>query len=137
MADRATSGESEQRRRAGDYILGRMSETERERAERDLEIDAAFRDAVIALAEDMHIFGRAETPASPSPERWQAIVARIADLPQMRQADLSGIDPEKPVIGTAKRTVGMGLHALPNRRAIIVALGLIAAFALGYLAGRL
>ncbi|QDC00655.1 hypothetical protein [Mesorhizobium sp. 8] len=135
MADRATSGESEQRRRAGDYILGRMSESERERAERDLEIDAAFRDAVIALAKDMHVFGRTGTP--PSPERWQTIVARIADLPQMRQADLSGIDPEKPVIGTVKRTVGMGLHALPNRRAIVVALGLIAAFALGYLAGRL
>lgn len=137
MADRAASGDGEQRRRAGDYILGRMSETERERAERDLEIDAAFRDAVIALAEDMRVFGQTETPAPPSPERWQAITARIAELPQMRQADLSGIDPEKPLIGSARRTVGMGLHALPNRPAIAVALGLIAAFALGYLAGRL
>ncbi|MBN9242312.1 MAG: hypothetical protein J0I98_05920 [Mesorhizobium sp.] len=137
MANRAASGDGEQRRRAGDYILGRMSETERERAERDLEIDAAFRDAVIALAEDMRVFGQMETPASPSPERWQAITARIAELPQMRQADLPGIDPEKPLIGSVRRTVGMGLHALPNRRAIAVALGLIAAFALGYLAGRL
>jgi anti-sigma-K factor RskA len=137
MADRAASGDGEQRRRAGDYILGRMSESERARAERDLEVDAAFRDAVVALAEDMRVFGRMETPAPPSAERWQAIAARIAELPQMRQADLSGVDPEKPVIGTVRRTAGMGLHALPDRRAMFVALGLIAAFALGYLAGRL
>jgi len=137
MANRAASGDSEQRRRAGDYILGRMSEIERERAERDLEVDAAFRDAVIALAEDMRVFGRAETSAPPSSERWQAIAARIADLPQMRQADLGGIGTEKPVVGAVRRTVGMGLHALPNRRAVFVALGLIAAFALGYLAGKL
>ena len=134
MAKGATSGDGGQRKRAGDYILGRMSDVERERAERDLEVDAAFRDAVIALAEDMHVFDRAEAPALPPAARWQAIAARIAELPQMRAA---GIDPEKPVIGTVKRTRGIGLHTMPNRRAWLVALGLIAAFALGYLAGRL
>jgi len=134
MVGGATNSDGGQRKRAGDYILGRMSEAERERAERDLEVDAAFRDAVIALAEDMHVFGRAETPVVPSAERWQAIATRIAELPQMRQA---GIDPEKPVVDTVKRTVGIGLYTTPDRRALFVALGLVVAFALGYLVGKL
>ena len=41
--------------RAGDYVLGLMNDAERERAERDLEIDPAFRDAVLQLAERMHM----------------------------------------------------------------------------------
>lgn len=128
--------DGERGKRAGDFILGRMGEAERERAERDLEFDPAFRDAVVRLAEEMRLFDRAEAAGNDG-DRWKLVAARIADLPQMRQADLPGIDPEKPVIGKVKRTVGMGLHALPNRRAIAVALGLITAFALGYLVGRL
>ncbi len=33
--------------RAGRYVLGLMDDEERERAERDLEIDPAFRDAMV------------------------------------------------------------------------------------------
>lgn len=136
MAGNAASSDgSSYRKRAGDYILGLMNEAERQRAERDLEVDAAFRDAVIELAESMHLFDRAAE--APSAERWQTIAARIAELPQMRQANLSGIGTQKPVIGTVKRTIGMGLHALPNRRAVMVTAGLIVAFALGYLAAKL
>ena len=37
--------------RAGDYVFGLMNDKERARAERDLEIDPAFRDAVLSLDE--------------------------------------------------------------------------------------
>lgn len=135
MAGNAAGSEGNgYRKRAGDYILGLMDDAERERAERDLEVDAGFRDAVIELAESMHVFDRA--PEAPSAQRWQAIAARLAELPQM-QANLGGIRISKPVIDAPKRLVGIGLHALPSRRAVAIALGLIAAFALGYLAGKL
>ena len=42
--------------RAGRYVLGLMDDDERERAERDLEIDPAFRDAMMVIAERMHVF---------------------------------------------------------------------------------
>ena len=41
--------------RAGSYVLGLMGEAERERAERDLEVDAEFRDAVLHIAERLHL----------------------------------------------------------------------------------
>ena len=136
MAGNAAGSEGNgYRKRAGDYILGLMNETERQRAERDLEVDAAFRDAVIELAENMHVFDR--TPEPPAAERWRTIASRIAELPQMRQAGLGGIETGKPVIRSLKHTVGMGLHVLPNRRAALVAAGLVAAFALGYLVAKL
>jgi anti-sigma-K factor RskA len=134
MAEQFRSSEA-YRKRAGDYILGRMSVTERERAERDLEVDVAFRDAVMELAETLHVFDRASAPDAPPDRRWQAIAARITELPHMRQAGLGGT--ARPRIDTAPRTIGMSLHALPSRRALVVALGLAVAFALGYLAGRL
>ena len=41
------TGEADRMSRAGSYVLGLMDEADRERAERDLEIDPAFRDAVV------------------------------------------------------------------------------------------
>ena len=80
MAGNAASSDgSNHRKRAGDYILGLMNEAERQRAERDLEVDAAFRDAVIELAESMHVFDR--TAGVPSADRWRTVAARIAELP--------------------------------------------------------
>ena len=124
--------DSERGKRAGDYVSGLMNDEERERAERDLEFDPAFRDAVIRLAESMHVFDRA--PQALPAERWQTIAARLADLPQMRAATGDGHSAAVPF---KRRPPGMGLHALPCRRAILVSLGLIAAFALGYLVGTL
>jgi len=70
--------------RAGDYVLGLMNDAERERAERDLEIDPAFRDAVLQLAERMHMFDRAEKPGGLPANHWELVTQRIAELPQMR-----------------------------------------------------
>jgi hypothetical protein len=129
--------DGERGKRAGDFILGRMDEAERERAERDLEFDPAFRDAVIRLADEMRVFDRAEAPGDDG-ARWKLVAARIAELPQMRPAASDGPPARRPTIDPLnRRPVGMGLHALPGSRAVFVALGLVTAFALGYLVGKL
>lgn len=127
------TGESDRIARASDYVLGLMNERDRERAERDLEIDPAFRNAVMQLAERMHLFDRAATQDANRP--WQGVAARIAELPQMSQIgqDKAG----KRIIDGPHPPVGIGLHALQGRLAVAVAAGLIIAFAFGYLAGRL
>lgn len=131
------ASESDRVARAGDYVLGQMNDAERERAERDLEIDAAFRDAVVQLAERMHVFDRAK-PAE-GEERWTEITQRIADLPQMRTSGLGGSDAKSPTVirSLSQRPHGIGLHALGGRRGFVVTVGLIVAFALGYLSGKL
>lgn len=75
--------------RAGDYVLGLMNDAEREPAERDLEIDPDFRDAVVQLAERLHIFDRAEGARWPCPAiiGW-LVIQRLAELPQMRSSGL-------------------------------------------------
>jgi anti-sigma factor RsiW len=149
--------------RAGRYVLGLMDDEERERAERDLEIDPAFRDAMVEIAERMHVFDRLPAPdqlTDTAPQDgWRLIKERIAAMPQMRPAPeptppepapveltqtgapvtfgrrrsdrLRGtIMPEMP-----SKTIGTGLHSAPGRQALVLALCLIAAFALGYVAG--
>ncbi|HEY6630599.1 MAG TPA: hypothetical protein VIZ90_04025 [Rhizobiaceae bacterium] len=153
--------------RAGRYVLGLMDDEERERAERDLEIDPAFRAAMVEIAERMHVFDRMPAPeqAVGQPagvarrDYWPLIKEKIQAMPQMREtpssveptppesmpsgppaafgrrrSDRMGgqIVPEKPA-----KTVGIGLHAMPGHRALVLALCLIAAFVLGYVAGRL
>ena len=111
--------EGERVKRAADYVSGLMNETERARAERDLEFDPAFRDAVLRLADEMRLFDRTEIPGS-RPERWERVARRIAELPQMRAAGVESL---------SRRRIA--------RRAIVVAFGLIAAFMLGYLTAKL
>lgn len=141
--------------RAGRYVLGLMDDEERERAERDLEIDPAFRDAMVEIAERMHVFDRLPAPdqatGKPPQDYWRLIKEKIAAMPQMRAA-AEPAEPKLPVTfgrrrsdklrGTIApevppRTVGTGLHAVQGNRALVLALCLIAAFALGYVAGRL
>ena len=125
--------ESDRIARAGDYVLGLMNDTERQRAERDLEIDPAFRDAVVRLAERMHVFDRAE-PALPA-NHWVLVTQRLAELPQMRSIGLDGSKPT-PVIRSLERgPYGIGVHSFGGRRGAIIAVVLIAVFAFGYLVG--
>ncbi|KAA3445933.1 hypothetical protein C7I87_31095 [Mesorhizobium sp. SARCC-RB16n] len=131
------AGESDRIASAGDYVLGLMNDAERERAERDLEIDPAFRDAVVQLAERMHVFDRAEKPAGAN--HWALVTQRLAELPQMRGVGLGGNDAKSQTMirSLSRPPYGVGVHALGGRRGLFVAIGLIAAFALGYLAGKL
>jgi anti-sigma-K factor RskA len=118
--------------RAGHYVLGLMDNEERERAERDLERDGEFRDAVLRLAERMHVLD-----ADPAPDgRWRAISERIAEMPQMHGVAPSKILPVASHIANPKAAIHrVGLHSIPGWRAVLVAASLIAAFALGYVAG--
>lgn len=124
-------------KRAGDYIFGRMNESERQRAERDLEVDVAFREAVLALAESMHLFERRAAAEKPPAERWRIIAARIAELPQMRRADVAITAPEPRAEALSQGRFGTALRSLANPRLLTIVFGLGAAFVLGYLAAKL
>ncbi|RUX02285.1 MAG: hypothetical protein EOS71_06435 [Mesorhizobium sp.] len=129
------AGESDRIARAGDYVLGLMNEAERERAERDLEIDPAFRDAVVQLAERMHVFDRAEKPAGAN--HWALVTQRLAELPQMRSVGLGGAKPTPVIRSLERRLYDVGVHSLGGRRGAVIAIVLTVVFALGYLVGRL
>jgi hypothetical protein len=134
------ASESDRITRAGDYVLGLMNDRERQRAERDLEIDPAFRDAVLRLAERQRAFDPA-TPLDGAPDdRWKVVTQRIAELPQMRLAGFGDSDRGRQVTPPAihrlgRSPYGVGLHAVGGRRGFIIAIALMAAFALGYLTG--
>lgn len=135
--------------RAGRYVLGLMDDDERERAERDMETDAALRHAMVEVAERMHVFDRMPAPDEFPSDDWLLIKERIAAMPQMRPAPQLEPAPPEPQVTFGRRRsdkvrativpqagpVGTGLHAVPGRRGLVLALCLIAAFALGYVAG--
>ncbi|SFO16789.1 hypothetical protein SAMN03159463_01324 [Mesorhizobium sp. NFR06] len=134
------SSESDRVARAGDYVFGLMNDRERARAERDLEIDPAFRDMVLRLDERL----RALNSVAPGrrANHWELISRRLAELPQM-QTRLAGsaspeVEPPPMMIHRLERKpYGIGPHSLGGRLGLVIALALVAAFALGYLAGTL
>lgn len=125
------NSETDRLSRAGNYVLGLMSEADRERAERDLEVDAAFREAVLGVAERMRILDFA--PRSDAGD-WKLIAARIGQMPHMR-----GVAATAGMAGRASAEAAMPLlqrlEAWPGRRALPIVVGLAIAFALGYAAG--
>ncbi|TGS19130.1 hypothetical protein EN852_002050 [Mesorhizobium sp. M2E.F.Ca.ET.209.01.1.1] len=134
------SSESERVARAGDYVFGLMNDRERARAERDLENDPAFRDTVLRLAERLRALDPAAAEARGN--RWELVTQRLAELPQM-QARLAGIaapEAEPPPVmihRLERKPYGVGLHSLGGRLGFVIALALLAAFALGYIVGTL
>ena len=162
MGDTILGDRGDRMDRAGRYALGLMDDAERERAERDLEIDPAFRDAMMDIAERMHVFDHMPTPRDAAEEDgWRLLKERIAAMPQMRpapamestspepsQSELTQSGPQATfgrrrsdklrgtiVPEAPAKTIGTGLHSVPGRRALVLALLLVAAFALGYVAG--
>jgi hypothetical protein len=134
------SNESDRVARAGDYVFGLMNDRDRARAERDLKIDPAFRDTVLKLAERLRALDPAGSSTEGQDARWKLVSQRLAELPQMhaRPAGLAEADPPPVVIHRLQRKpYGVGLHALGGRLGFVIALALLAAFALGYLAGTL
>jgi len=127
-------GDNSRVARAGDYILGLMNDAERERAERDLEVDAAFRDTVMQMAERMRVFDRTSPENTPPDgDRWKFIAGRIAELPQM-QFSVIGSSTTHPA--NSNRAGRFSFLSTPSARAWALGVALILAFALGYLAGR-
>jgi anti-sigma-K factor RskA len=118
--------------RAGNYVLGLMGEADRERAERDLEVDAEFRDAVVRIAERMRLIDLAPAQETEAADQWKLIARRINEMPHLwlgGNAPAQAFDADKPA------AIGRGLHAVPSQRAAALAITLIAAFIAGYLAG--
>lgn len=123
--------------RAGDYILGVMDEAERERAERDLERDPAFRDAVMRLSVQLHALDRTARPARIPDGMWAAIEARIAEMPQMRAAvgPAARDAATRPGLPLRGRMRWLSPASLGGWRGALVAAGLVLACGVGYLAG--
>jgi anti-sigma-K factor RskA len=132
------ASESDRIARAGDYVFGLMDDRERARAERDLQIDPAFRDAVLRLAERMRAFDPAATSSGRSDKRWNQVAQRLSELPQMRPAGLDESEARPAMIHRLQRKpYGVGVHSLGGRLGLVIAIALLAAFALGYLVGTL
>jgi len=128
--------------RAEDYVLGLMNEAERLRAERDMALDPEFRDCVLELAQKLQRLHDMKRPGKSADEAWNEIAQRIADLPQMagmnrtrRQA--APARAARPRAGARRPVVGRGLHETGGRRGLVVAVGIAAVFAIGYLVGYL
>lgn len=125
--------------RAGNYVMGLMNDAERERAERDLERDASFRDAVLSVAERMRLVGAGAMQKGEPDERWRMVSARLGDLPQMRgvvpdiEASLA-VRPKRPARGFA-RVLEVAVGFLPSRRTAAIGLLVLATFGIGYAAG--
>ena len=129
--DKRMTSEADRMSRAGSYVLGLMDEADRERAERDLEIDAAIPRC-----------GGAHRRALASDRSWPGDTGRrvrsmeIAGAAHRRDAAYAARRARAPAATPETRNpaaVGRGLHAVPSPRAIM-AVALIAAFAAGYLA---
>lgn len=127
------NSEGERLSRAGNYVLGLMSEADRQRAERDLEIDPVFRDAVLRVAERMKVLDFAPQPDARPDEQWKSIAERIAAMPQMRGMGEASAAVTIRWPTDEAEPVGRGLHDVPSRRAVACAIALAAAFVAGYL----
>jgi len=128
--------------RAEDYVFGLMDEHERERAERDMEVDAEFRDCVMVLAERLRRLREPHGPISISDDAWNEISDRIATMPQMTAGDAAarlaamGVqapDPSRKGLLRVKRPFA---HHFDGWRGTVIAGALAAAMAVGYFAGQ-
>jgi anti-sigma-K factor RskA len=126
--------ETDRLARAGNYVFGLMDEAERERAERDLERDTSFRDAVMEIAERQRLAKLRETPETNG--RWQAVSAHLAGLPQMQslQNEIKPAAPspaasDNPSLETSRFDRPMAL------RLAMLATLVLTAFVLGYVMG--
>jgi anti-sigma-K factor RskA len=131
------TGEPDRMARAGNYVLGLMNADDRERAERDLEVDPAFRDAVVGIAARMRIIDLGPAPRADNSDQWKQLARRIAEMPHMpsvepQSAPTPGRRSSAPPKVQAKKR---GLPAAPSWRVVAIVACVIAAFAAGYLAG--
>lgn len=129
--------ETDRMARAGHYVHGLMSEAERERAERDLERDAAFRDAVLEIAERERLSRARSGLEEADRASWEAVSARLAALPQMRNQHAGrSHDVTREAAPAVSRRERAGWVAAPSAwRGVLLAAALFTAFAVGYVAG--
>jgi hypothetical protein len=128
--------ETDRLARAGNYVFGLMDEAERERAERDLERDASFRDAVMEIAERQRLATLGEAPEVEG--RWQAVSAQLAGMPQM-QALQNEIKLSVASLAAVEDLPSVAMPSRPDRPAVLrlamLATALLTVFVLGYVMG--
>lgn len=119
--------------RAEDYVFGLMDAKARERAERDMETDAEFRNCVMEVAERLRRLHASREAARLPETTWREIGARIAAMPQMASVSPGAL---RTVPGTGSSGVKQPFaHQFGGWRGAAVAACLIAALGAGYLAG--
>lgn len=147
--------------RAKRDVLGLMDEQERELAERHLEVDAVFREAIVETAERMQVLGHQPSLKKTPHDPWLLIKERIDALPQMlgrgpkrsiteedrrravsgRAATFGRRKTDNPMTRALPETVTpaavtkAGRQALQGHTVVMLALALIFAFTFGYLVG--
>ena len=129
--------------RAEDYVFGLLDEQERQRAERDMEVDAEFRDCVMLLAEQLRrLREEPKVPLSIPDDAWRDISRRIAAMPHLAgvetAARMAGIalpsnDPSRKGLLRVKRPAA---HQFGGWRGTVAACALAAALLVGYFAGQ-
>lgn len=125
------SSDSDRYGRAGDYVMGRMEPAERERAERDLERDPQFREAVLRLSERIR---RSDVVADR--ELWQAVETGLSNLPQMRAAVPAAASTD---IKSRRRSDSAVVPSQPQAswKSTLLVAGVAAACGASYVAGDL
>lgn len=129
--------------RAEDYVFGLMSEEERARAERDMEVDAEFRNCVMILGEQLRrLREEPNVPVSIPDEAWREISQRIAAMPHLAGAEtaarMAGMTPQassqaRPGLLRMRRPFA---RQFAGWRGTAVAGAVAAALLVGYLVGR-
>lgn len=143
--------DGDRRERAGNFVRGLMDEAERERAQRDLEIDPEFLGAVMDAVETIESEARGRPAAGAG--SWSDIAARLGALPQMQaKARKAPPDPAEPRVTFGRRKTDFVPRPQPSAvpltarvaasatsgslwRAAVLALAITCAFLLGYVAG--
>lgn len=126
--------------RAGHYVSGLMSETERERAERDLTRDSSFRDAVITVSQKMRAIDGLPEIDRDSDELWADVASRLGALPQLRNVLVlhtsrrAAIAAPQPVLPTALQAFAS--RYLSRARVSAVAMAVVVIFGAGYMVGN-
>lgn len=131
--------ESDRMTRASKYVLGLMDDDERARAERDLELDTDFRDAMMQVAGRMHLFDLDRPHKGEAAALRTSINAHLAALPHIQVAEPAegrSLRPV-PVQAAAPGADGRWRRLGPGWRGSIVALSLLAACGIGYAAGSI
>lgn len=127
--------------RASRYVLGLMDADERERAERDLEHDPAFLDAMVRIAERMHLFDLNKPHQAAAPALWKSITAHLTAQPHIGVAApgeaVPASSPAPAAPAAAMPVPGLTRRAMSGWRLPLMALSLLAACGLGYAAGSM
>lgn len=129
--------------RAEAYVFGLMSEHERERAQRDMEVDAQFRQCVTMFGEQLRrLRDEPKVPLSIPDDAWKDISLRIADMPHLTGAEtaarMAGMlppatDPSRKGLLRVRRPYA---HQFGGWKGTVVAGALAAALVIGYLSGQ-